>query len=176
MIKMIKAVEKVDWDISNRPSVFLAGSIEMGTAEHWQERVKTHLEQRCKEWNVEEDFDLTLINPRRDDWDSSWVQDISNSQFREQVEWELEGMENSDYTFMYFSPETKSPITLLELGLHCPYANDHTLVVCPEGFWRKGNVDVVCNWFGVVQAETFEEGLDRLLERILVDWGYDFTK
>ena len=174
MIHMIKAPTKVNWD-DLRPTIFLAGSIEMGAAEHWQERVKTHLEQRCREWNVEE-FDPALINPRRDDWDSSWVQDISNLPFREQVEWELEGMENSDYTFMYFSPETKSPITLLELGLHCPYANKHTLVVCPKGFWRKGNVDVVCNWFDVKQAETFEEGVDRLLEAILNDWCVSYKR
>jgi hypothetical protein len=46
-----------------------------------------------------------------------------------------------------FVPETKSPITLLELGLH---ARSGKLVVgCPHGFWRRGNIEVVCARFGV---------------------------
>lgn len=176
MIHMIKAPTKVNWDedetVFTSPTVFLAGSIEMGASEHWQERVKTHFEKRLGEWNISEDFDLTLINPRRDNWDSSWVQSIENPQFREQVEWELEGMEKASYTFIYFSPETKAPITLLELGLHCPCGNAYTMVVCPEGFWRKGNVDVTCNWFDVPQESTFENGLDTLLKQILYDYGW----
>jgi hypothetical protein len=30
-------------------------------------------------------------------------------------------------------------------------------VVCPEGFWRKGNVDVVCHKFGITQVDTIDE-------------------
>jgi hypothetical protein len=38
-------------------------------------------------------------------------------------------------------------ITLFELGL---FARSGKLVVCcPDGFWRKGNVDVVCKRYGV---------------------------
>jgi hypothetical protein len=56
---------------------------------------------------------------------------------------------------MYFDPNTQSPISLLELGLH---ARDGKLIVlCPEGFWRKGNVDIVCEKYGVKQVESFEE-------------------
>ena len=45
------------------PSVFLAGSIEMGAAEDWQARL-THALQ---------DLDVLILNPRRDEWDASWV-------------------------------------------------------------------------------------------------------
>jgi hypothetical protein len=56
---------------------------------------------------------------------------------------------------MYFDPNTKSPISLLELGLH---AKEQKLVVlCPEGFWRKGNVDVVCEYYSINQVDTFDE-------------------
>lgn len=41
--------------------VFLAGSIEMGQAEQWQERVVHALSDAG---------DLVILNPRRDDWDS----------------------------------------------------------------------------------------------------------
>ena len=57
--------------------IFLAGSIEMGTAEDWQSKVIKELET----------YKGYIFNPRRDDWDSSWVQDINNSQFFEQVTW-----------------------------------------------------------------------------------------
>lgn len=126
-------------------NVFLAGSIELGQAEHWQKKVIDALS----------DKPIRFLNPRRDDWDSSWSQDINNEQFVEQVIWELSSLEMAQIVIMYFDPNTKSPISLLELGLH---AKEQKLVVlCPEGFWRKGNVDVVCEYYGINQVDTFEE-------------------
>src|SRR4051794_10170038 len=90
-----------------KASVFLAGSIEMGAAEPWQEVVERALGE----------LDVTILNPRREEWDSSWIQSIQDARFREQVKWELEAQELATLILMYFAPETKSPITLLELGL-----------------------------------------------------------
>lgn len=132
------------------PFIFLAGSIEMGTAENWQEKVKQGLGYK----------NVVLLNPRRDDWDSSWVQSKENPKFREQVEWELRAQEIADCILMYFDPRTKSPISLLELGLFA--RSNKMIVVCPEGFWRKGNVDVVCERYGVLQFETLEEAIEHL--------------
>src|SRR5262245_21353171 len=119
-------------DLAGRPSVFLAGSIEMGRASPWQAQVETSLR----------DLDVVVLNPRRDDWDSSWHQSIQDERFREQVEWELAAQEKADLIAMYFAPDTQAPITLLELGLAAP--TGRVVVCCPEGYWRKGNVDVVC--------------------------------
>jgi len=139
-----------------RPYMFLAGSIEMGTAENWQERIVRELsDQPC-----------TILNPRRDDWDSSWVQNKDNKQFREQVEWELEAQEESDLILMNFDPATKSPITLLELGLFC---DGNMVVHCPEGFYRKGNVDIVCEYFKVWMVDTLEE-LIRIGRDFVTNW------
>lgn len=177
MIKMIKAVESFKHVGNTEPMVFLAGSIEMGVAEQWQERAAKYLDDLLLKWKVDPKFDLILLNPRRDDWDSSWVQSKDNAQFREQVEWELEGMGVSDCTFFYFSPGTKSPITLLELGLHCGCDNLNVVVVCPEGFWRKGNVDVTCEFFGLPPVqETLEAGLEMMLEEILDTYEVEFTR
>jgi len=97
-----------DYENTLRPHVFLAGSIEMGKAENWQKRVAEAL------------TDATVLNPRRDDWDSSWKQSIKNQKFRKQVEWELGAQQDADLILMHFEPGTQSPITLLELGLsHC---------------------------------------------------------
>lgn len=130
---------------SDYVNVFLAGSIEMGVAEKWQEKVIAALSDKR----------IRFLNPRREDWDSSWKQDIDNDNFVEQVTWELTSLEMSHIIIMYFDPNTKSPISLLELGLH---AKEQKLVVlCPEGFWRKGNVDVVCEYYNINQVDTFDE-------------------
>jgi hypothetical protein len=126
-------------------NVFLAGSIEMGVAEKWQEKVIAALSDRP----------IRFLNPRREDWDSSWKQDIDNENFVEQVMWELESLEMAHIIIMYFDPNTKSPISLLELGLHAK--EQKLIVLCPEGFWRKGNVDVVCEYYGINQVDTFDE-------------------
>jgi len=31
------------------------------------------------------------------------------------------------------------------------------MVCCPEGFWRKGNVDIVCQRFGIRQFLKLED-------------------
>lgn len=128
-------------------SVFLAGSIEMGVAENWQDKVATHFHV----------LGLDVLNPRRDDWDSSWKQEYENPQFFQQVTWELNALEQCDLIIMYFDPSTKSPISLLELGLFARSGKLH--VVCPEGFWRKGNVEVVCNYYNI----PFYDKLEKLL-------------
>jgi len=124
-------------------SIFLAGSIEMNTAVDWQSEFKNKLD---KSFSIDKSKEkLLLFNPRRDDWDSSWEE--NSPQFIEQVNWELNSLDHCSQIVMYFDPDTISPITLLELGL---YAKSNKLVVCcPKGFWRKGNVDIVCNRFSI---------------------------
>jgi hypothetical protein len=138
-MKEIKAPR--NWD-DDQYTIFLAGSIEMGKAVNWQQQVVAALSNR----------DVTILNPRRDDWDASWEQSVENPQFYEQVMWELRAMERANVIVMYFAPGTKSPITLLELGL---FAKNKKLVVCcPVGFWRKGNVDIVCLRYGVKTVDS----------------------
>jgi len=118
----------------------------MGAAEHWQESIERELhgmENTC------------ILNPRRDDWDSSWKQEIGDPQFYGQVSWELSAMERADLIVFYFSPATQSPVSMLELGL---FARSGKIVVCcPEGFWRKGNIDIVCERYGVTQADSLKD-------------------
>src|SRR5262245_36308977 len=106
MAQVLKPPAPLVFD-ATRPSIFLAGSIEMGAAEDWQHRVEQQLA----------DLDIVLLNPRREAWDASWVQALDNPPFREQVEWELEGLERASLVAMYFAPATRAPVTLLELGL-----------------------------------------------------------
>lgn len=148
MVKVIKPPHPISkTSHGNDTTIFLAGSIEMGKAEDWQTIITDRL-------NKELGDNITIFNPRRDDWGSSWTQEFENPQFYQQVNWELNSLEKSDMIIMYFSPETKSPISLLELGL---YANSgKILVCCPEGFWRKGNVDIVCEKFSIPNFDNLE--------------------
>ncbi|MEI8223854.1 MAG: nucleoside 2-deoxyribosyltransferase domain-containing protein [bacterium] len=130
------------------PKIFLAGSIEEGVAEQWQDHVV----------QLFGNTDVTLLNPRRDAWDPSWIQSIENIEFKKQVEWELNGMDMADYIIFYFDPNTKSPVTLLELGLHAKEGK--CLMICPQGFWRKGNVDIVCERNAIPTFESLETCVD----------------
>ena len=125
--------------------VFLGGSIEMGKADNWQWRV------------VEEfkDYPVTFLNPRRLFWDTSWEQTVENPQFVEQVNWEIYGLKSCDIRVFYFDINTTSPITLLELGLSHNSCN--VIVCCPDGYYRKGNVEIVCQRYGISLVHTFDD-------------------
>lgn len=124
-------------------SVFLAGTIDMGNSYDWQKDII----------GVLEDYDVEIYNPRRDDWDSSWVQSIENEQFNHQVTWELSCLEKADLVVMYFGSNSKSPISLLELGLF----NKKVICYCPDDFYRKGNVDIVGERYGFPIYEDISE-------------------
>lgn len=158
MTRVIKAPN--DYEFGSALRIFLGGAIDMGTAENWQERL-------TKDLSGYGDEDLMLLNPRRDDWDSTWVQDLTpGTQFYGQVEWELIAQENADGIVYYFTADSKAPITLLELGLF----NEHNIVVyCPKEFYRYGNVKMVCDRYSIPMAETYEELLAFLKEAIDVE-------
>ncbi|MBW1294591.1 nucleoside 2-deoxyribosyltransferase domain-containing protein [Aquimarina litoralis] len=151
-MNLIKAPSTIELD--KNLSVFLAGSIEVGVAKRWQDIVIQELSNEK----------VTILNPRRDSWDQSWKQTIDDPVFNKQVNWELEALEKSDMIIMYFDKNTKSPITLLELGL---FAKSRKLIVCcPDGFWRKGNVDIVCERYGIQQVRSLNELVREIKERV----------
>src|SRR5690606_2827295 len=105
--------------------------------------------------NILKDHPVTLLNPRRDNWDPTWTQSISNPKFKEQVTWELNALEMSSSIIFYFDPNGKAPITLLELGLFA--SSNKIFVCCPDGFWRKGNVEIVCDRYNIKMYDSLEE-------------------
>jgi hypothetical protein len=82
------------------------------------------------------------------------------------VEWELQGLDDATYIVFYFDPATKSPVTLMELGLQAAKSPQKLIVCCPEGFWRKGNVDIVCARYGVEQADNLDSLIAKLINRL----------
>ncbi len=154
-MKVIKAPNKVEVT-GYGPSIFLAGSIEMGKAELWQDRIAKELDR----------YSGVILNPRRDDWDSSWEQKISNPQFHQQVTWELNALKRASIVAMYLQPGTMSPISLLELGIRAEQKPHNLILCCPDGFWRKGNVDIVAQRYGVKVHETFDSFLEAIQKRL----------
>lgn len=138
---------------TDKKILFLAGSVDSGETINWRTQIEQQLMHR----------DIVILNPHRRDWDATWKESISDPQFKQQVEWELEALERADQVLMYFAPESKSPITLLELGLMAD--KNKLVIVCPEGYWKKGNVEVVAERYGISVSE--------YLNTTIQDLGYE---
>jgi hypothetical protein len=134
--------------------IFLAGSIEQNTAVDWQREVTKKLDG----------LNVTIYNPRRDDWDANVKQDITDPTFKGQVEWELTALAAADIIFMYLDPATKSPISMLEFGMFLH--SGKLIVCCPEGFWRRGNIQVCCARANVPLYDSMDFALQHLLGTI----------
>lgn len=157
---MIVHYPPAPWQVtSGHRTVFLAGSIDMGSADDWQSRLIAALgaDDALRDRVV-------ALNPRRAEWDASWRQSIEEPSFRGQVEWELDGLERADVIAMWFAAASKAPITLLELGL---FARSGKVVIgCPDGFWRKGNVEVVSARYGAELVSDWDTFLARVRARL----------
>jgi hypothetical protein len=139
----IKAPGK--YDPAPRYTIFLAGAIDQGKAENWQEKVARALDQ----------FDILILNPRRENWNAEIEQVASNPEFREQVEWELDAQDNADMVIFVFTKDSKAPITFLEFGLFAPTKD--AVVCAEEGFYRQGNLDIVAERHKVPMYHNLDE-------------------
>jgi hypothetical protein len=138
-----------------RPAVILYGSVLSDPDKDWQTSLSSWLS----------DLPIDILNPRRDDWDSSWVEDISFPKFKEQVDWEMDHATIADVIVFNFVPGSLSPISLLELGMHA--GTGKVVVCCPEGFYKRGNVQMVCLRYGIDMFDTPEELETKVRARLL---------
>lgn len=122
-------------------SIFLAGTIDSGDSENWQEQLSEIL-------SLHEDLDLHIFNPRREYWPDS----NDNEEVTRQILWEQEHLDKADIIIMNILGDSKSPISLLELGL---YARSGKLAVfCPEEFYRFENVRQTCKAYNIPLIKT----------------------
>lgn len=85
----------------------------MGVAEEWQIRAQKLITEA---WEAKSPHSiLYLLNPRRDDWDSTWEQSIKHPKFVEQVEWEMEALQSCDAELFYFDPKPHPQLHYLNL-------------------------------------------------------------
>jgi hypothetical protein len=137
----------------NGPSVVLYGGIQPEPA--WQTSLAASLS----------DLPVDILDPRRDDWDSSWIEDVSFPKFKEQVDWEMDYAKVADVIVFYFPPELLTPVALLELGMHA--GTGKALVCCPEGFHKRGNVQIVCLRYGIDLVDTLDDLKDKVRTRLM---------
>jgi len=135
-------------------SIFLAGTIDMGNSEDWQAKLTKALSS----------YDIAIYNPRRDDWESSWKQEASCDQFRQQVCWEQQALHDASFRIFVFLGSSKSPITLLELGQFLNYPG---AVCCEPEFYRRGNVEIVCKLANMPLFDTVEQLITHL--KVILD-------
>jgi len=156
---VVYAPNRVDLS-SKGKSIFLAGSIDRGQAVDWQTLITRKLSY----------MPVTILNPHRPDWDSSWKEEISFKPFRDQVNWEQDMLEAADVIVLYFSKESKAPISLLELGLFA--RTGKMIVACPPEYWKRGNVQIVCQRLNVELVDSIDElvkGVERKVQGLLVE-------
>lgn len=144
----------------SKKHVFLAGSI----------GANADLTALCHDWqnDITHFFnmhDWGVFNPRRSDWNSEWKQDFNNPQFFQQVMWELNSLDNADFIVFNILPETLSPITLYEFGRYS--TSGKIAVVCPDGFWRKGNIDIACYKDGIPLFDTIDDFKKYFIQNIV---------
>lgn len=164
-VNLYKAPHNLSQIDYRQPTIFLAGSIDMGRAEDWQEKVVAALTRGHHKVNV--------LNPRRDYWDPDWHQTIDNPQFREQVQWELAAMERADLIFVNLTAKSKAPISLMELGLHA--AGAKMIVTCHGKFYRRGNVEIVCNRYRIPLRLDLSTGIASLTSWLRKNNGLHLT-
>jgi len=114
-------------------TVFLAGTIDSGNSTNWQEE----LIELCKH------KDITFFNPRRKDWEG----ELSNKELEYQIKWEQDHLDQADKIVMCLLDNSKSPISLLELGLYAQ--SGKLLVFCNKAFYRYDNVRLTCQKYNI---------------------------
>lgn len=128
-------------ELKDRPlkSIFLAGTIDNGDSSDWQNDLIKSLESsddKLKNY-------LTIYNPRRHSWDNNSGEKL----IEKQIKWEQDNLDNADVIAMVLQDNSKSPVSLLELGL---YATSGKLVVfCTNKFYRYDNVRLTCSKYNI---------------------------
>ncbi|KAK3303699.1 uncharacterized protein B0T15DRAFT_540999 [Chaetomium strumarium] len=140
--------------ITGRRSVFLAGTTSRTAGSDWRETLADAMSH----------LPVTIFNPLRPDWDSSWREDPTFTPFREQVIWELDMQEQADLIVVYFGPATDAPVSLLELGL-CARAGK-AIVSCHPKYRKRGNVQIVCQRFGIQFLDDEKDFGSAVVERL----------
>lgn len=120
---------------SKNKSVFLAGTIDNGNSLNWQDKTIIEL--------INLGFDCDIYNPRREHWNSNCsIDDLVN-----QIKWEQDHLDKADIIIMVLQDNSKSPISLLELGL---YAKSKKIIVfCTPNFYRWHNVKLTCDKYKI---------------------------
>lgn len=151
-------------NFQDKPKVFLAGTIDNGESDDWQSNLIWQMKNKhhCPDPDADESIgDIVVFNPRRNDW----KQNVSEADVEEQIKWEQQHLDEADLIIMNFADDSKSPITLLELGLYGPEGK--TIVFCTDKFYRFTNIKLTCDKYMIPLIQsTNEKDICNEIERI----------
>jgi hypothetical protein len=150
-MKIFTAPESLHNVDNYKTRIFLAGSIDNGKAANWQLEASRKIGYKGL-------LNTCIFNPRRLDWDSDLDAMKVSPTLYQQVSWELQALEKATLVIMYFEPGSISPVSLLELGTF----NEKCKVICPEGYFRKANVDIFCERYEVPVYSNLDELINDL--------------
>lgn len=111
--------------------IFLAGSMDVNVTNTWRNSIVNEL------YNTYDFFDPTIDNH----------DNLTDTQMRNHILWELKALELSDIVLLNLLPESKSPISLIELGMYVK--TNKLIVVCPEEFYTSRYLEELCSYYKV---------------------------
>ncbi|KAF2755655.1 hypothetical protein EJ05DRAFT_109893 [Pseudovirgaria hyperparasitica] len=174
--KVTAAFDKPHYD-DRSFKIFLAGTIDMGSAPDWQGYLTDQIFKKHPNRMIH------ILTPRTEFWvnkvDEKQRADETKEEFdlrqkkkaafdlQSQVDWELDALEKVDLIVMNLHDKSKSPISLLELGIFAE--SKKILVRCSKEFYRFDNVRIVCKRKGVAHVShwtLFENTILDILERL----------
>lgn len=140
---------RLEISLIDAPAVFLAGTIDMGNSEDWQKEIVARLSG--------DGMALNVFNPRRPGF-TQFDEDEQNFQ----INWELDRLLEKHIplksVLFNFLENSKSPVTMLELGICLERYGSRNIIVCPKGFYRYDNVKLTAERWGVRVYENMADG------------------
>ncbi|KAJ3506722.1 hypothetical protein NM208_g16042 [Fusarium decemcellulare] len=152
--RTLMAPQRPSADDQKLTSIFLAGTTSSTGEPDWRDNLTQALSE----------YPVTILNPKRDDWDSTWKEDFSDKRWEEQVWWELDMQEGADILVYFFHGSTAAPISLLELGLGVK--TGRAIVCALDGYSKRGNVEAVCRRYRARFTRTEQELKEAVLSRL----------
>lgn len=143
MVKVIYSTSEDQNPIEPSIKIFLAGTIDLGNSIDWQKQVEDYY----KKSNF--NFNITIFNPR--------TVHYNDDNIRNQINWELNHLEEADIIIMNILGNSKSPISLMELGLYAK--SDKLYVICEKDFYRYTNVEETCKFYNIKLKNSLEDFL-----------------
>lgn len=123
---------------------FLAGSMDFNESNSWRQKIMQEMKHL-----------VHFLDPTRIEHN-----DFSDSQMKEHIEWELDALNISDKIILNFKEDSKSPISLLELGMYVK--SSKLVVVCPSKFYQRRYINVLCNKYNTPFFDSFDEAIEYL--------------
>lgn len=125
-----------------RPFIFLSGTDDTECSPNWHDWVAQWLQN----------LPVTVFNPRGNGFNPKSSKYTRNLL----VDWEMDYINVADLIILYFYPGTLSTTSLLMLALYIG-SKKSIVVCCPNGYWKKKAVQVLCQRGSIALFETSEE-------------------